>query len=116
MPVTDFLLGEMTQSILSSSSYSARKASVAKWNAENSTLKRGIALSPVKFGISFTLTHLNQAGALIQIYADGSVLINHGGTEMGQGLFQKVAQVASRALGVTQSMIRASADCGRSVG
>lgn len=109
MPVTDFILGEMTQSILSSSSYSARKASVAKWNAENSTLKRGIALSPVKFGISFTLTHLNQAGALVQIYADGSVLINHGGTEMGQGLFQKVAQVASRTLGVTQSMIRASA-------
>ena len=109
MQVTDFILGDMTSALLESSEYSERKAAVASWNADNLILKRGIAFSPVKFGISFTLTHLNQAGALVQIYSDGSVLINHGGTEMGQGLFQKVAQVASRSLGVAQSSIRASA-------
>jgi xanthine dehydrogenase large subunit len=68
---------------------------VAEWNARNDILKRGIALTPVKFGISFTLTHLNQAGALVHVYQDGSIHMNHGGTEMGQGLFQKVAQVAA---------------------
>ena len=109
MEVTDFILGDMTSALLESSQYSERMAAVANWNANNLLLKRGIAFSPVKFGISFTLTHLNQAGALVQIYSDGSVLINHGGTEMGQGLFQKVAQVASRSLGVGQSSIRASA-------
>ena len=109
MEVTDFILGDMTHSLLKSSDYLARKSEVACWNADNLLLKRGIAFSPVKFGISFTLTHLNQAGALVQIYMDGSVLINHGGTEMGQGLFQKVAQVAARSLGVTQSSIRPSA-------
>ncbi len=63
-------------------------------------LKRGIALTPVKFGISFTLTWLNQAGALVHVYQDGSIHLNHGGTEMGQGLFQKVAQVAASGFGV----------------
>ena len=109
MEVTDFILGKMTTTLLESSDYSERKAAVARWNTDNLLLKRGIAFSPVKFGISFTLTHLNQAGALVQIYSDGSVLINHGGTEMGQGLFQKVAQVAACSLGVAQSSIRASA-------
>ena len=109
MAVTDFILGDMTAALLESSQYQTRKAEVSRWNANNLLLKRGIAFSPVKFGISFTLTHLNQAGALVQIYTDGSALINHGGTEMGQGLFQKVAQVAARSLGVTQSCIRASA-------
>ncbi len=109
MAVTDFILGDMTAALLESSQYQTRKAEVARWNANNMLLKRGIAFSPLKFGISFTLTHLNQAGALVQIYTDGSVLINHGGTEMGQGLFQKVAQVAARSLGVIQSNIRASA-------
>ena len=109
MAVTDFILGDMTAALLESSQYQTRKSEVARWNANNMLLKRGIAFSPLKFGISFTLTHLNQAGALVQIYTDGSVLINHGGTEMGQGLFQKVAQVAARSLGVMQSYIRASA-------
>jgi len=109
MEVTDFILGDMTDSLLQRCDYHARKAEVAQWNAQNTLLKRGIAFSPVKFGISFTLTHLNQAGALVQIYTDGSVLINHGGTEMGQGLFQKLTQVAASGLGAQQAVIRASA-------
>ncbi|MDP4063920.1 putative xanthine dehydrogenase subunit D [Rhodobacteraceae bacterium IMCC1933] len=109
MEVTDFILGDMTESLLQRCDYHARKVEVARWNASHALLKRGIAFSPVKFGISFTLTHLNQAGALVQIYTDGSVLINHGGTEMGQGLFQKLTQVAARSLGAQQAVIRASA-------
>ena len=109
MEVTDFILGDLTDSLLQRCDYHARKAEVARCNGQNTLLKRGIAFSPVKFGISFTLTHLNQAGALVQIYTDGSVLINHGGTEMGQGLFQKLTQVAARSLGAQQAVIRASA-------
>ena len=72
-------------------------------------LKRGIALTPVKFGISFTLTHLNQAGALVHVYQDGSIHLNHGGTEMGQGLFQKVAQVAAGVFGVDPQAVKITA-------
>ncbi|MGB0799652.1 MAG: xanthine dehydrogenase molybdopterin binding subunit, partial [Planktomarina sp.] len=109
MPVTDFILNGLTDRLAQDSKYAERKAKIAAWNEANTLLKKGIALTPVKFGISFTLTHLNQAGALVQIYSDGSILVNHGGTEMGQGLFQKVAQVAARSFGVDQSMIKASA-------
>ena len=83
-----------------SSNYRARRNEIAEFNARSPILKRGIALTPVKFGISFTLTHLNQAGALVHVYQDGSVHLNHGGTEMGQGLFQKVAQVAAEEFGI----------------
>jgi len=83
-----------------SSNYRARRKDIAAFNARSPILKRGIALTPVKFGISFTLTHLNQAGALVHVYQDGSVHLNHGGTEMGQGLFQKVAQVAAEEFGI----------------
>ena len=83
-----------------SSSYRLRRNEIKEFNARSPILKRGIALTPVKFGISFTLTHLNQAGALVHVYQDGSVHLNHGGTEMGQGLFQKVAQVAAEELGI----------------
>ncbi len=82
------------------SGYAGRRVAVAEWNRGNAVLKRGIALSPVKFGISFTLTHLNQAGALVHVYQDGSIQMNHGGTEMGQGLHRKVAQVAAAVFGV----------------
>ena len=78
----------------------AARAQVAAFNAASATLKRGIALTPVKFGISFTTTHLNQAGALVHVYQDGSVHLNHGGTEMGQGLFIKVAQVVAEEFGI----------------
>ena len=96
MPVEDFILHEMTDA----AGRDARLRRAARGGARSGTprtpvLKRGIALTPVKFGISFTLTHLNQAGALVHVYQDGSIHMNHGGTEMGQGLFQKVAQVAA---------------------
>jgi len=92
-----------------SADYTARRAAIARWNKDQPILKRGIALTPVKFGISFTLTHLNQAGALVHVYQDGSVHLNHGGTEMGQGLFQKVAQVAASRFGIPLEMIKITA-------
>ncbi|WP_108859240.1 xanthine dehydrogenase molybdopterin binding subunit [Ruegeria sp. Alg231-54] len=109
MEVSDFELHGMTAKLLQSSDYTARKAAIQKWNAENSVIKKGIGFSPVKFGISFTLTHLNQAGALVHVYQDGSVHLNHGGTEMGQGLFQKVAQVAASRFGIPLEMVKITA-------
>ncbi|MDG2451261.1 MAG: xanthine dehydrogenase molybdopterin binding subunit [Paracoccaceae bacterium] len=106
MPVTDFELHAMTDELLAQSDYTARRAAIADWNAGSPILKRGIAFCPVKFGISFTLTHLNQAGALVHVYQDGSIQLNHGGTEMGQGLFQKVAQVAASRFGVDMDHVR----------
>jgi xanthine dehydrogenase large subunit len=108
-PVEDFILHEMTDRLLATSDYHARRAAIAEWNAANPVLKRGIAFSPVKFGISFTLTHLNQAGALVHVYQDGSIHMNHGGTEMGQGLFQKVAQVAAARFGVGVDKVKITA-------
>ena len=107
--VEDFELHGMTAALLESSDYVARRAAVAEWNASNEVIKKGIAFSPVKFGISFTLTFLNQAGALVHVYQDGSVHMNHGGTEMGQGLFQKVAQVAASRFGIPVEMVKITA-------
>ncbi|WP_371059437.1 xanthine dehydrogenase molybdopterin binding subunit [Rhodosalinus sp. 5P4] len=107
--VEDFVLGGMTEELMETSGYAARRAAVAAWNAGNDVIKRGLALTPVKFGISFTLTHLNQAGALVHVYQDGSVALNHGGTEMGQGLFQKVAQVAAEVFGLPPEAVRITA-------
>ena len=109
MPIKDFILHELTEALLASSDYHARRAAIAEWNAQQSVLKKGIALSPVKFGISFTLTHLNQAGALVHVYQDGSVHMNHGGTEMGQGLFQKLAQVAAARFGIDVNAVKITA-------
>ncbi len=109
MEVEDFELHGMTAALLESSDYVARRAAVAAWNAENEVIKKGIAFAPVKFGISFTLTFLNQAGALVHVYQDGSVHMNHGGTEMGQGLFQKVAQVAASRFGIPVEMVKITA-------
>ncbi|MEL0437641.1 xanthine dehydrogenase molybdopterin binding subunit [Phycobacter sp. K97] len=109
MEVTDFELHEMTAQLLESADYTARKAEIAAWNAGQTHMKRGLAFSPVKFGISFTLTHLNQAGALVHVYQDGSVHLNHGGTEMGQGLFQKVAQVAASRFGIPLEKVKITA-------
>jgi xanthine dehydrogenase large subunit len=109
MPVTDFILHAMTDRLLDTADYKARRAAIDQFNAENTILKRGIGFSPVKFGISFTLTHLNQAGALVHVYQDGSIRMNHGGTEMGQGLFQKVAQVAASRFGVSVDTVKITA-------
>ncbi|MEQ9057720.1 MAG: xanthine dehydrogenase molybdopterin binding subunit [Roseovarius confluentis] len=109
MPVEDFILHEKTDRLVENSDYYGRKAAISEWNARNDILKKGIALTPVKFGISFTLTHLNQAGALVHVYQDGSIHMNHGGTEMGQGLFQKVAQVAAARLGVDVGRVKITA-------
>lgn len=108
-PVADCVINALTTRLIASSDYAARRAAIAQWNAQQPVLKRGIALTPVKFGISFTLSHLNQAGALVHVYQDGSIHLNHGGTEMGQGLFQKVAQVAAAEFDVPLAQIKITA-------
>ncbi|MCF8485917.1 MAG: xanthine dehydrogenase molybdopterin binding subunit [Rhodobacteraceae bacterium] len=109
MAVEDFVGDALVAQLEDSAGYAQRRAEIAAWNASSPVLKRGIALTPVKFGISFTLTHLNQAGALVHVYQDGSIHLNHGGTEMGQGLFQKVAQVAAGVFGVDPQAVKITA-------
>ena len=109
MPVEDFILHGLVAQLEASSEFTRRKAAIADWNAKNPILKKGISLTPVKFGISFTLTHLNQAGALVHVYQDGSIHLNHGGTEMGQGLNRKVAQVAAKVFGVSPDVVAITA-------
>ena len=89
-----------------SSDFPRRRAAVARWNAAHPHRKRGLAITPVKFGISFTVTHLNQAGALVLVYQDGTVQVNHAGTEMGQGLHTNIAAIAARELGVRPEHVR----------
>lgn len=107
--VKDSVIREISAELEKTADYANRRKAIALWNNENPILKKGIALTPVKFGISFTLTFLNQAGALVHIYSDGSVHLNHGGTEMGQGLFTKVAQVAADAFGLDLDAIKITA-------
>lgn len=109
MEVEDFIGHDLVAELERTSDYHKRRAEIAAWNAASPILKRGIALTPVKFGISFTLTHLNQAGALVHVYQDGSIQLNHGGTEMGQGLFQKVAQVVAGVFGVDAGTVKITA-------
>ena len=108
-PVADNILHELVAELEQTSRYRARRAEIAAFNATGEVLKRGLALTPVKFGISFNLVHLNQAGALVHVYGDGSVLVNHGGTEMGQGLHTKIAQVVAHELGVAFEAVRVTA-------
>ncbi|MFO1104816.1 MAG: xanthine dehydrogenase molybdopterin binding subunit [Amaricoccus sp.] len=109
MVVEDNIMPELVADLAARSDYAARRAEIADDNAGSTFMKRGIALTPVKFGISFTLTHLNQAGALVHVYTDGSVHLNHGGTEMGQGLNTKVAQVAAEVFGLELGAIKITA-------
>ncbi len=108
-PVEDNLIEPLVQRLVDTSGYLARRAAVARFNDSSPVLKKGLALAPVKFGISFNVVHLNQAGALVHIYTDGSVLVNHGGTEMGQGLNTKVAQVVAHELGIAFEQVRVTA-------
>ncbi len=100
MKVDDNILAPLISQLEASSNYQRERAAVAAWNASHDIIKRGMALTPVKFGISFTATLFNQAGALVHVYQDGSVQVNHGGTEMGQGLHTKVCQIVADELGV----------------
>ncbi len=92
-----------------SSEFDARRAAIDEWNATHPHHKRGLAITPIKFGISFTISHLNQAGSHVLIYQDGSVQVNHGGTEMGQGLHTKMLTVAARELGLPFDRVRVMA-------
>ncbi|CAM2176276.1 xanthine dehydrogenase large subunit [Paraburkholderia sacchari] len=105
----DNVIHELIDELVETSGYHARRAAIREFNANNEVLRKGIALTPVKFGIAFNVTHFNQAGALVHIYTDGSVLVNHGGTEMGQGLNTKVAQVVAHELGIDFGRVRVSA-------
>jgi xanthine dehydrogenase large subunit len=103
------LLEEMTAELEESSQYAERRKAITAWNAQSPILKKGLALTPVKFGISFTASFLNQAGALIHIYTDGSIHLNHGGTEIGQGLNVKVAQVVAEVFQVDIDRVQITA-------
>jgi xanthine dehydrogenase large subunit len=106
--VDDNVIHDIANQLEAESAYRERRRAIVEWNARSPAIKRGLALTPVKFGISFTATQYNQAGALVHVYTDGTVLLNHGGTEMGQGLHVKVAQVVAAEFGLPLSAIRIS--------
>lgn len=107
--VTDNIIAPLVADLERRCDYAGQRAAIARANAGSPIVKRGIALTPVKFGISFTATQFNQAGALVHIYADGSVHLNHGGTEMGQGLYTKVAQVVAEELQIDVDFVKITA-------
>ena len=108
MKITDNVIEDIFNKLIKKSNYKKRKAEINNFNKKNKVLKKGIAITPVKFGISFTTTHLNQGGALVHIYTDGSIHLNHGGIEMGQGLMTKLALVASNEFGLNYENIKIS--------
>ena len=107
--IEDCVIQEIVDELEASSDYRRRRQEIRAWNATSPILKRGIALTPVKFGISFTNTMMNQAGALVHVYNDGSIALNHGGTEMGQGLNTKVAQVVAEEFQVDIDRVKITA-------
>lgn len=98
--IEEHVLEDLVSTLERTSHYAKRRKQIDKFNKQSRWLKKGLSLTPVKFGISFTFTQMNQAGALVHVYPDGSVHLNHGGTEMGQGLYQKVAQVVAETFGI----------------
>ena len=109
MAVEDCIIADLVETLEKTSDYRRRRENISAYNSKNTILKKGISLTPVKFGISFTATHLNQAGALVHVYSDGSIQLNHGGTEMGQGLYIKIAQIVADVFGVDVERIRVTA-------
>ncbi|HEX9463849.1 MAG TPA: xanthine dehydrogenase molybdopterin binding subunit [Alphaproteobacteria bacterium] len=107
--IEDNIIGELTAEIERSAAYGPRRREVESWNRASPVLKRGLAFAPLKFGISFTTAFLNQAGALIHVYTDGSVHLNHGGTEMGQGLMTKIAQVVAEEFQIDIGLVKITA-------
>ena len=107
--VRDNVIDSLVDRLVATSDYAARRRDVAAFNASSPVLKKGLALTPLKFGISFNVPHFNQAGALVHVYTDGTVLVNHGGTEMGQGLHTKVAQIVAHELGIAFERVRVTA-------
>ena len=109
MPVEDNILHDLLPKLEHSAQYRCRRDAINAWNQTSQQMKRGISITPVKFGISFTATLFNQAGALVHVYTDGSVQVNHGGTEMGQGLHTKIAQIVADELGIPYELVRMTA-------
>ena len=108
MTVEDNVAPALVAQLADASDYGARRAAILAFNASSPVIKRGLALTPVKFGISFNATHYNQAGALVHVYTDGTVLVSHGGTEMGQGLYTKVRQIVAHEFGLPLEDVRLS--------
>ena len=109
MKVPDNTISRLVRELEKTSDYRERRRAIGTFNQDNRFLRKGLSLTPVKFGIAFTLKHLNQAGALVHVYTDGSVLVNHGGTEMGQGLHTKVAQVVAEEFGIDFDRVQITA-------
>ncbi len=107
--IEDNRIERIWRELTESSEFAARRKELQDWNAKQPNKKRGLAMTPVKFGISFTTTHLNQAGALVLLYQDGTAQVNHGGTEMGQGVYSNIALIAARELGLTTDRVRVMA-------
>jgi xanthine dehydrogenase molybdopterin binding subunit len=107
--IEDNRIQHVWRELMESSDFRQRREQLREWNAEHPHQKRGVAITPVKFGISFTTTHLNQAGALVLLYQDGTAQVNHGGTEMGQGVCTNIALIAARELGITPERVRVMA-------
>ena len=104
--VEDNIINDLFSDLLKSSNYLKRRKNIDQYNKKNKIFKKGLSITPVKFGISFTTTHLNQAGSLVHIYTDGSIHLNHGGIEMGQGLMIKIAQLAAKEFGINLDNIK----------
>jgi len=108
MKIEDNIINDIFDNLIKQSNYKKRRKDIINFNNKNRILKKGISITPVKFGISFTTTHLNQGGALVHIYTDGSIHLNHGGIEMGQGLMTKISQIAANEFGVSLKDIKIS--------
>ena len=109
MKINDDIINNIFNKLIISSNYKKRRSEIDKFNSSNKFIKKGLAITPAKFGISFTTTHLNQGGALVHIYTDGTIHLNHGGVEMGQGLMTKISQITANSFGINTDKIKITA-------